>query len=198
MKSNKKLLGTGLLAAITASLCCIAPIAAIFAGTSSFASTFSFIEPFRPYLIGLTILVLAFAWYQAVNRKDDIDCDCEEDKKPSFFQSKSFLSIITVLAAVFLSFPYYSHYLIPQSQASEVINDKSNLVTLSLNVEGMTCTGCEQHITHEVNQLLGIASVEASYENGNTTVEFNKTETSEQLIIDAVNATGYTVIQSTE
>ena len=64
MKSDNKLIGTGLLTAITASLCCITPVLALIAGTSGIASTFSWIEPFRPYLIGLTILVLGFAWYQ--------------------------------------------------------------------------------------------------------------------------------------
>jgi len=68
MKSNKNLIGTGMLAAITASLCCIAPVAAIFAGTSSFATTFSFLEPLRPYLIGITIVVLAFAWFQNLKK----------------------------------------------------------------------------------------------------------------------------------
>lgn len=198
MNSNKKLIGTGLLAAITASLCCIAPIAAIFAGTSSFASTFSFLEPFRPYLIGLTTIVLAFAWYQSLNKNVEMDCDCEEDEKPRFFQSNTYLSIITVLAFVFLSFPYYSHYLILESQMSQKGFDNSNLVTLSLNVEGMTCTGCEQHITHEVNRLPGIASVNTSYKDGNATIEFDETKTTEEQIIDAINSTGYTVIASIE
>ena len=64
MKSENKLIGAGLLTAIAASLCCITPVLALIAGTSGIASTFSWIEPFRPYLIGLTILVLGFAWYQ--------------------------------------------------------------------------------------------------------------------------------------
>lgn len=64
MKTDNKLIGTGLLTAIAASLCCITPVLAIIAGTSGLASTFSWLEPFRPYFIGLTILVLAFAWYQ--------------------------------------------------------------------------------------------------------------------------------------
>ena len=198
MKSNNKLIGTGLLAAISASLCCIAPLAAIFAGTSSFASSFSFLEPFRPYLIGLTVIVLAFAWYQALNKKTGVDCDCEEDEKPKFIRSKTFLSIVTVLAIVFLSFPYYSHHLMPQSQASQNDFDKSHLVTLSVSVEGMTCTGCEQHITHEINQLPGIASISTSYEEGSASIEFDNTKTSQQQIVDAINSTGYTVISNSE
>jgi mercuric ion transport protein len=80
MKSDNKLIGTGLLTAITASLCCITPVLALIAGTSGIASTFSWIEPFRPYLIGLTILVLGFAWYQKLKPQKEIDCECETDE----------------------------------------------------------------------------------------------------------------------
>ena len=118
MKSENKLIGAGLLTAITASLCCITPVLALIAGTSGIASTFSWIEPFRPYLIGLTILVLCFAWYQMLKPKKEIDCECETDEKPKFTQSKTFLGIITVFAIVMLICgqgaerePYFWHHL---------------------------------------------------------------------------------------
>ena len=46
---KNKLAVTSILTAITASLCCITPVLALIAGTSGVASTFSWIEPFRPY-----------------------------------------------------------------------------------------------------------------------------------------------------
>ena len=73
MKTDKKLIGAGLLTAIAASLCCITPVLALIAGTSGLTSTFSWLEPFRPYFIGLTTLVLAFAWYQKLKPKKQID-----------------------------------------------------------------------------------------------------------------------------
>ena len=95
MRSNKKLAGAGLVTAIAASLCCITPVLALIAGTSGIASTFSWLEPFRPYLIGLTVLVLGFAWYQKLKPQlqEEIECACEDDDlpagkagKPSFWQ----------------------------------------------------------------------------------------------------------------
>jgi hypothetical protein len=79
MKTENKLISTSLLTAITASLCCITPVLAIIVGTSGIASIFSWVEPFRPYLIGLTILVLGFAWYQKLKPKKEIDCECETE-----------------------------------------------------------------------------------------------------------------------
>ncbi|WP_441347592.1 mercuric transporter MerT family protein [Sphingobacterium sp. 1.A.4] len=87
MKTDKKLIGTGLLTAIAASLCCITPVLAIIAGTSGLASAFSWLEPFRPYFIGLTILVLGFAWYQKLKPQKRIDCNCEITEKPNFMQT---------------------------------------------------------------------------------------------------------------
>ena len=73
MKTDKKLIGAGLLTTIAASLCCITPVLALIAGTSGLTSTFSWLEPFRPYFIGLTILVLGFAWYQKLKPKKQIE-----------------------------------------------------------------------------------------------------------------------------
>ena len=198
MKSENKLIGAGLLTAITASLCCITPVLALIAGTSGIASTFSWIEPFRPYLIGLTILVLCFAWYQMLKPKKEIDCECETDEKPKFTQSKTFLGIITVFAIVMLAFPYYSGIFYPDTAKHIIVVDKSDIKTTEFKISGMTCAGCEEHINHEVNKLSGIVSSKASYESGNAIIEFDKTKTNEAEIEKAINSTGYNVTDKKE
>lgn len=107
-RNDKGLIGVGILTAIAASLCCITPVLALIAGASGMAATFSWLEPARPYLIGVTILVLGFAWYQKLKPRKEVDCDCEADDKPSFWQSKKFLFIVTVFSFLMLTFPYYS------------------------------------------------------------------------------------------
>lgn len=62
-KSAGTFTGAGVFAAIAASLCCITPVIALLAGSSSIVANFSWIEPARPYLVSLSIVVLAFAWY---------------------------------------------------------------------------------------------------------------------------------------
>ena len=155
--TSKGLIGAGVLSALAASLCCITPVLALIAGSSGIAASFSWLEPARPYLIGITILVLGFAWYQKLKPKkaDEIDCDCEEDEKPSFLQSKKFLGIVTVLATVMLTFPYYSHIFYPDTKANVIIVDSNNIQQASFEISGMTCTGCEEHIKHAVAQLPG-------------------------------------------
>ena len=198
MKSENKLIGAGLLTAITASLCCITPVLALIAGTSGMASTFSWIEPFRPYLIGLTVLVLGFAWYQKLKPQKEIDCECETDEKPKFIQSKTFLGIVTVFAILMLSFPYYSGIFYPNTEKQIIVVDKSDIKTTEFKISGMTCASCEEHINHEVNKLNRIVISKASCENENAIIEFDKTKTNEAEIEKAINSTGYKVTDKKE
>lgn len=198
MKSENKLIGAGLLTAITASLCCITPILALVAGTSGIASTFSWIEPFRPYLLGLTFFVLGFAWYQKLKTQKEIDCECETDEKPKFLQTKIFLGIVTVFAIVMMAFPYYSGIFYSNTEQQIVVGDKSEIKTTEFNISGMTCASCEEHVNHEVNKLNGILNSKASYEKGNAIIEFDRTKTNETEIEKAINSTGYEVTEKKE
>lgn len=195
MKSGNKIIGAGLLTAIAASLCCITPVLALIAGASGIASAFSWLEPFRPYLIGLTVLVLGFAWYQKLKPRtqEEIDCACEEDEKPSFWQSKTFLGIVTVFAALMLAFPLYADIFYPKTDKEIMLVDKADIQTVEFSISGMTCNGCAEHVKHEVNKLNGIVEVKASYENEHALVEYDKTKTTVTAIEKAINSTGYKV-----
>ncbi|MCG2459235.1 mercuric transport protein MerTP [Flavobacteriaceae bacterium F89] len=198
MKSENKLIGAGLLTAITASLCCITPVLALIAGTSGIASTFSWIEPFRPYLIGFTIMVLGLAWFQklipiTIGNQKEIDCECEPDKKPKFTQSKTFLGIVTVFAIAMMAFPYYSGIFYPNPEKQIAVVDESNFKTTEFKISGMTCHSCEEQVDHEVNKLSGILSSKVSHENGNAIIEYDRTKINAYEIEKAIGSTGYKV-----
>lgn len=194
-RSSYSAMFTGVFTAITASLCCITPVLALIAGTSGMASTFAWLEAFRPFFIGLTVLVLGFAWYQKLKSKSqqEIDCACENDVKPSFLQSKRFLLFVTLFAGLMLAFPYFLGLFYAQPTKEIIYVQQDNMVDITFTVEGMTCSGCENHIESEVNKLDGIVSVKASYEKSNTTVKYDRTKVTEQRIIKAINNTGYNV-----
>lgn len=197
MKSDKKILGAGLFTALAASLCCITPVLAIVAGTSGAASSFSWLEPFRPYLIGFTVLVLGFAWYQHLkpSAQRSKECACEEEAKPKVTQSKKFLGIVTLVAIVLISFPYYSQvfYTSPTEHQTSVATPQAHFQTVSFGVSGMTCSGCEAHVKNEVNKLAGIREVEVSYEKGNAIVQYDPAKANPATIEKAIRATGYKV-----
>ncbi|NQY95477.1 MAG: hypothetical protein HRT43_15025 [Campylobacteraceae bacterium] len=98
----------GALTAVIASLCCIVPLLALFAGVGGFASVFSWIGPIRPYLITFTVVLLSIAWYKKLKTIDPSDCSCENSKKGSFLQSKLFLILVSIFAILMISYPYYA------------------------------------------------------------------------------------------
>ena len=102
--SNKKII-TVLGATIAASLCCITPILAVLAGSSTLVSSFSWLAPYHNYLVGFTILVLLYAWYDKLKPSKELACEC--DTKESFFSTKTFLAIVTIFSIIMLSFPQW-------------------------------------------------------------------------------------------
>jgi mercuric ion transport protein len=191
--STGKLMGAGVFTAIAASLCCITPVLALIAGSSSIASSFSWIEPARPYLIGLTIAVLGFAWYEKLKPQVVDDCGCAVGEKPKFIQSKTFLLVVTLFAALMMAFPSYGKAFFPKHENKSIVVDKSDMQIVELGIKGMSCESCEAEVNHEVNNLPGIIKSEVSYENKNAVIEFDASKTNIEKIIDAVNSTGYKV-----
>ena len=192
-KNNKSWIA-GFFAAIAASLCCITPLLAFLGGTSGLASSFSWIEPYRPYLIGATILIFSFAWYQQLKPQKQVDCDCEADNKKSFWQSKLFLGIVTVIATLLLAFPYYAKIFYPKPQQTKVIVvDKNNIQTVQLNISGMDCEGCTAHINSELSKVNGVIETNTSYKNANAIIKFDNSKISIDSIANAVNSIGYKV-----
>ena len=66
-------------------------------------------------------------------------------------------------------------------------------VEVTLNVEGMTCDGCENAIKAGVESLDGIVEVESSHEEGWTKVKYDKALCSEEDIKAKITDTGYEV-----
>ncbi|GAB4251426.1 MAG: hypothetical protein Kow0079_05390 [Vicingaceae bacterium] len=197
MKSNEnnssKALLTGLLAAIAASSCCIPPVIAAIAGISGAAGSLSWVEPFRPYLIGFAIIAIGYAWYNYLKPKKADDCGCSIEK-PKWYQTKTFLILITIFAAISISFPYYSHLFFKNKNSVITTTNNDHQVSYEFEIEGMTCEACQYHVEDAVASIKGIINASASYEKGNAIVKFNNKETSVEAIESAINSTGYTVI----
>lgn len=199
-KSNKALLGTGIVTAIAASLCCITPILALIAGSSGIASSLSWMEPFRPYLLGVTVLVLGFAWYQKLKpqKVEEIECDCEEDEKKPFMQTKLFLGIVTGFAVLMMTFPYYSSEFYPDNKQEAVYVNPYNIETMSLDINGMTCEACDNHVAYAAQDVPGVLEAKADYKTGKAEVKYDKSKTTKELIISSINATSYKVVDQIE
>ena len=101
-------LGAGaLLAAAGASLCCVLPVVVAFAGVGSAAFGAMF-EPYRPYMVGATVLLLGFAFYRAYRPAaaecaPGESCAVPENRR----RQRLLLWIVAVVAMLLLTFPFY-------------------------------------------------------------------------------------------
>lgn len=197
-KNNLKLYSAGIVAALGASLCCITPVLALVAGIGGAASAFSWLDSYRPLFIGLTLIVLGFAWYQKLKIKKQVAaCDCEdgEENKP-FVQSKAFLGAVTVFALLLLLFPYYSTAFFPKPTKTVIaVAQQANLQQARLQIKGMTCSGCESSVNHALATKAGVVEAKASYDAGIAKVTFDPTLINPELLKKAIEEeVGYEVI----
>jgi mercuric ion transport protein len=196
-KNSKGAVATGIIAALAASSCCIPPVIAAIAGVGGAAGSLSWMEPLRPYLIGLAVVAIGYAWYNHFKPKKEDDCGCDIEK-PKWYQTKGFLIGMTLFAAVSITFPYYSGIFYPDNKQEVVIVDSASIQKINVSIEGMTCDACQNHVNLAVNELTGIVDVNTSYANGNATVQFDNTKTSVDEIKEAINSTGYTATKVEE
>ena len=65
--------------------------------------------------------------------------------------------------------------------------------TLTLNVTGMTCGGCENAVKRAVGKLEGVTSVAASHADQRVDVEFDPARVDLAAIRQKIEKLGYTV-----
>ncbi len=187
--------GAGIFSAVAASLCCLTPVMALVAGSSSAVVHFSRIEPARPYLVGLTIAIFSYAWYRKLlpASTSDVDCTCEKTKV-SFFQTKKFLLGVTLLSLVMMSFPMYAHKFYPESKGQSIKNEiVANQQHVNFAIHGMSCAGCELEVNQELSKVGGILAYQTSYLKATTQVIFDPSKTSLKDIEAAIQKTGYQI-----
>lgn len=199
--ANRKPIGwiaSSLLAAVASSACCILPAITVVAGVSGFAASLSWLEPARPFLIGLAILSLSYAWFQKIRQmqaEQQNECcgNCATSDR-SFWQSTGWLAGFTVFALLMITFPFYSGTLLyGQGSEAAATEPQNTQETQIYAVEGMTCSGCEKHIEQEVEQLEGVKAADASHQKGNLTLQCLEEGCPEKQVQEAVQAAGYQV-----
>jgi len=110
--SAKGTLITGLLAGITASVCCVGPLVLLTLGISgSWISNFSTLEPYRPIFIGLAVVFLWLA-YRKIYRKPQV---CSTEAACATVQGqrtqRTLFWVIAIVIAFSISFPWYGSVL---------------------------------------------------------------------------------------
>ncbi len=66
--------------------------------------------------------------------------------------------------------------------------------TITLNVSGMTCGGCENAVTRALGRIAGVEQVEASHAAARVTVTFDDARVTTAQLRAGITALGYTAL----
>lgn len=206
MNNKSFAVGGAVAAAIAASLCCIGPVLFALLGLGAFGAA-SLFEAGRPYLLTVASLLLALGFYWAYFRKQP-SCAPGEScvAKPNpVGRAGAWIALVTVMALALA--PYYiGHVASTVSRRSggvtstpatpQVVPAESQAVqnateTVTITVEGMSCTTCEVPVRDSLAQTPGVSGAEVSYERGEARVKYDPNKTTVEQIKRAIDSTGY-------
>lgn len=193
--TDKSLTLASIAAAGTASLCCIGPLAAAGLGLSSFGAA-AWFEGLRPYLLGITVVLLAGAFYLNYGKRRKADCaDSPCAVSPEKMRKQTLLLWLTTgVVAILVSFPYYFGLLsagTASAHASVAASGDGDDAFAVFAVNGMTCEGCALGMKATLEREKGVKSAEVDYETETARIHFSASQTSPQRLIDAIDELGY-------
>lgn len=190
-------LGGSMLAAITASLCCIGPLVAVVLGASGFAAS-AVLEKWRPVFLGVTFALLALAWYLTYRKPK---AACEDGSacatKPVAKWNRVVLWFATGFVLVTAAFPSLSAAILRATQsdtdaccAPPVVADLNSAV-LTVKIPSMDCAACALNIQSVLKKQLGVQQAQVSFDTKTATVQYDRTKLSPEKIIAAIDQTGF-------
>ncbi|MGH9908566.1 MAG: cation transporter, partial [Pyrinomonadaceae bacterium] len=107
------------------------------------------------------------------------------------------IASLTVLA--FALSPYYAGTLArrikSRSKSASPVTQQLAQERAVFKVAGMTCAGCEMTIKLALEKTPGVRSADVSYERGEAAVVYDKNITTPEKLRDALNETGYKVVE---
>ncbi len=200
MKNEKNRSGLALtgavIAAVTASLCCILPVIAVALGLTGFAAS-QFFERWRPVLLGVTFALLAVGFYFAYRpRRQACAPGSVCERTPIGRWNKVILWLATVVVIVLAAFPYYSGWVaqavVKTKQPTPVVFQAAEARAV-LNIEGMDCSACATLIEKNLTEIPGVRVAHVSFEKKQASVEYDPKAVQPSRLVKAVEEAGYKV-----
>lgn len=112
ISSSRKGLFAAAVGGVAASVCCVGPLLLLSLGVSgAWITQLTALEPFRPYLIAVTLALLAYAGYLTYRRTPacaaGASCDVAGNRR-----QRLMFWIVGVAIVALLAFPYYADWFI--------------------------------------------------------------------------------------
>jgi mercuric ion transport protein len=198
MRKAIAFLGASLVGAGAASLCCSGPLVATLLGVGSLGAA-TVLEAWRPYLLGITGVLLGAAFYFTY-RKEEVRCTdgtCVRRRAP--WWNQALLWLVTVLVVLIAASPYYAGRLsaILNRSGKGPIAVNSSLVAeqgakVRMSITGMTCPRCAARVEAALKGLAGVRSAIVTFEKGEAVIEFDPARVQIEQLVEVVKESGST------
>ncbi len=196
-KSGFALTGA-VVAAVTASLCCILPLIAAVLGFTGFAAS-QFFEHWRPYLLVVTLGLLALGFYVAYRsprrRACEVGSVCE--RTPIGRWNRAALWLVAVSVVVLAAFPYYSGRVaraVTKTQQPAELAAQSGQAHAVLKIDGMVCGSCAALLEKKLSQISGVRRAEVSFEKKQAMLDYDPRTVHPSSFAKAITDVGYKVV----
>lgn len=192
---ERSLTFASIVAASGASLCCIGPLVAATLGLGTFGAAGLF-ENLRPYLLGVTALLLGSAIFLRIRYQRKTACAGGECAPTSANGSMSTTLLLTSIAAVALlaavpqlSIAYGGR--VGADSTAVAAKDGVGQAVAIFKVEGMTCAACASGLKATLSREKGVLAAEVNYEKTTARISFDPSKTSVEKLIAAIGQLGY-------
>lgn len=197
---NLGLLFGGVLAAVAASSCCILPLllGAASAGTVGLGAA---LTPYRPYLTGLTVLLLGAAFYFTYRPGKGAcgpDGSCAVEKPTGAKRAgRALLWGVTVFTVAMMAYPEIAARRVATSSTPEAsaasLPEKSETAVFA--VGNMSCAECTPSITKALKSTPGVFDATVSFEEKKATVRYAPSRVNLATLKSAIEGTGFPVTE---
>jgi len=102
----------GVAAALIASACCIGPVVLSLIGAGALGASAVVLEPYRPWFIGATAVLIGSAFYSAYRPVPPELCADGACAPRSRRTARFLVWLAAIIAVVMLAFPYYIGWLV--------------------------------------------------------------------------------------
>ncbi len=176
-------------AGVLASACCTVPLLLVTLGVGgAWVSSFTALEPFRPYFIAAALGMLAYAGYREYRNARGPQCDCEVTLNDKVRRASLVVGALATLALI------VSPWLIKGANdvsAAELFAPEAGVEEVALDVEGMTCDACAVTLHKALTRLDGVEAAQVTYEPPRAVVRYRPAVVSLDEIVRATANVGY-------
>ncbi|WP_294822811.1 mercuric transporter MerT family protein [uncultured Flavobacterium sp.] len=193
--------GSGILAALLASTCCISPLLSLAGAIGVSVAQLSWLISIKPYLIAVSLLAVAYNLYLAYKPRKQVCCTQEGPGSnagigKNGFRSKGFLWAIVILTLLLLLLPYASqakNLEMPKGQVQSftLLQEKERVAKSVFKVEKMTQSCCVGIIEYSLKDIEGYIKCEADVKARKLTVFYDANKTTKKKVLEAINKTPY-------